>query len=237
MTLAFETRAGAYDENLFMLIDLISKTPERAIVLAPEVCLTGFDYDRMASAADFAVTADRALREAVEMRYITLTMIIQRDGAMFNAARVYHNGSLIHEQTKAKLFLLGEEHHWFASGRMNEIALFKTDGIRMGILICFELRFTALWEQLKGAELIMVPAQWGKRRANHFAILGQGLAVANQCYVLQSDGRGAETTGICAVTTPSGEMVRNHGDASMIAHLFSMSEVKKMRRYLNTGVV
>lgn len=234
-TLAFGTEGRSYADNLSTLLGLISQTPENAVVLGPEVCLTNFDYAHMDEAADFAEEADAALREHCGNRIVMLTMIIRREGRMFNAARVYHGGERVHEQCKAKLFALGEEHKWFAAGAEEAVAVFEAGGVRMGLLICFELRFTALWEQLRGAEIIAVPAQWGRLRSEHYNTLGRALAVANQCYVMQSDARNGDTSGICGTVTPFGEVFRNE-DTPVLSVPFSRQEVKKMRRYLDTGI-
>ena len=234
-TLTFGTQGRPYDENLATLLSLIDDTPENAIVLAPEVCLTNFDYDTFDRAADFAIVADEKLREKSLNRTLILTMIVRKEEGVFNVARVYHGGVLLHEQAKAKLFTIGEEERWFAAGPSEAIVPFEVDGIRIGILICFELRFTALWEQLRGAEIICVPAQWGRTRAAHYDILGRALAVANECYVLQSDTSNDDTTGQSGIITPFGECARNGGDALMVQP-YEPAEVKKMRRYLYTGI-
>jgi omega-amidase len=234
-SLQFRTQGRTYDENLQTLLSLIDQTPDNAIVLAPEVCLTNFDYEAFDRAADFSLRADPRLREKSRGKTVILTMIVRSEEGSFNTARVYHDGALVHEQSKAKLFTLGEEERWFAAGDTEEIRVFEVDGIRMGILICFELRFTALWEQLRGAELICVPAQWGRLRAAHFDLLGRALAVANQCYVMQSDTDNDDTSGQSAIITPFGECARN-GTQQVLQRDFLVSEVKKMRRYLNTGI-
>ncbi len=233
-SLVFRTQGCSYEENLHTLLSLINQTPEDAIVLAPEVCLTGFDYENFAAAADFSLRADAGLRRCGEGRTIVLTMIVRKAEGYFNVARVYHNGEIVHEQAKTKLFALGEEDRWFEAGESGAVAVFEIEGIRMGILICFELRFTALWEQLKGAEIIFVPAQWGRLRASHFDILGKGLAVANECYVVQSDTNNDDTAGTGGVITPFGDGVRNR--ESVLIGEYLLREVKKMRRYLDVGI-
>jgi omega-amidase len=233
-SLVFRTQERSYEANLETLVSLIDQTPENAIVVAPEVCLTGFDYERFAAAADFSFRADAALRRCSQRRTIILTMIVRRDEGYFNVARVYHKGEIVHEQAKAKLFALGEEDRWFEAGESEAVCVFEIEGIRMGILICFELRFTALWEQLRGAEIICVPAQWGRLRASHFDILGKALAVANECYVVQSDVDNDDTTASGAIITPFGEGVRNH--EPLLIGQYLRSEVKKMRRYLDIGI-
>ncbi|MEJ2468151.1 MAG: carbon-nitrogen hydrolase family protein [Campylobacterales bacterium] len=231
----FRTQGRTYDENLETLLSLIDKTPENAVVLAPEVCLTNFDYEAFDRAGDFSRRADARIREKSRGKTVILTMIVRRTEGSFNAARVYHDGALVHEQSKSKLFTLGEEERWFSAGDAEAITVFEVDGIRMGILTCFELRFTSLWEQLRGAELICVPAQWGRLRASHYDLLGRALAVANQCYVMQSDTDNDDTSGQSGIVTPFGECVRNGGQG-VLQQDFLLSEVKKMRRYLDTGI-
>lgn len=235
-TLKFRTQGRTYEENLSTLLNLIDRTPDGAIVLAPEVCLTNFDYERFNAAADFSLQADSKIRRHTRGRTVVLTMIVRQEEGFFNRARVYHDGSLIHEQSKAKLFRLGEEHRWFSPGDDDGVSVFEVGGIRMGILVCFELRFTALWERLRGAELIFVPAQWGRLRAAHYDLLGRALAVANECYVMQSDTDNDDTTGQSGIVSPFGECERNEA-REVHTGLFRALEVKKMRRYLDTGIV
>jgi len=107
--------------------------------------------------------------------------------------------------------------------------------LNMGILICFELRFTALWERLRGAEIIAVPAQWGRLRSEHFDVLGRALALANECYVAQSDTFNEEMCGLSGIITPFGSVTRNE-NLRLLEGTFDAREVRKMRRYLDVGI-
>lgn len=227
--------AGGYDATLSLLCDLISKTPDNAVVVAPEVCLTGFDYGRFDKAADFAPEALNALLPLSRTRIIVLTLIERRKNGIFNVARVLHAGEVVHEQAKSRLFRLGEEHEYFAEGNGEDIALFEVDGLKMGVLICFELRFKDLWQRLEGADIIAVPAQWGKLRTAHFSTLTEALAVMNQCYVVASDSSHADMTGQSGVISPFGEARRNGNEACLNVS-YDEKEVLKMRRYLDVGI-
>lgn len=219
-----------YDANLQALQQAVAQTPAGALCVAPEVCLTGFDYARFEAAAAFADTAHAGLCAFSAERTLILTLIEKQGDAFYNVARVYHRGRLVHAQTKAHLFALGDETAHFTPGDASRIVPLTLDGtLRLGILICFELRFSALWQQLRGADVIAVPAQWGGIRAAHYKTLGEALAVMNQCYVVQSDGVNTETSGQCSVTTPFG--VRSETPVP-----YDPKEVAKMRRYLNVGL-
>ena len=233
-SLRFGTEGG-YGATLSLFCDLIETTPEDAVVVAPEVCLTGFDYERFDEAAAFAPVALEALLPLSGNRVIVLTLIERRPSGIFNVAKVLHGGRVVHEQAKSRLFRLGEEHRYFSEGEGDAIAVFEVDGVRMGVLICFELRFKELWQRLEGADVIAVPAQWGKLRAAHFATLTEALAVMNQCYVVFSDSSDAQMTGLSGVVTPFGE-VRCNGNAPCLNVPYEENEVQKMRRYLDVGI-
>ena len=227
--------AGSYDQNLSLLLDLIAQTPDNAVVVAPEVCLTNFDYDRFDAAADFTPYALERLLPLSARRTLILTVIERRDGGIYNVAKVLHGGRIIHQQAKSRLFRLGEEHRHFSEGSDDAVMLFDVEGLKMGVLICFELRFKSLWQRLEGADLIAVPAQWGKLRAGHFATLTEALAVMNQCYVVASDSANPDMTGLGGVITPFGE-VRRNGNAACLTVPYDEKEVQKMRRYLDVGI-
>jgi len=234
-TLRFNTEDSTYEENLRTLHSLIDEAPDSAIIVAPEVCLTNFDYDHFDEAADFTEIALPSLLQKSEIKTIILTVIERRSDGIYNVAKILHKGRVIHEQAKAYLFKFGGEHDYFAEGSSDEIVLFEIDGIKMGIMICFELRFKTLWKKLEGADIIAIPSQWGKLRTQHFLSLTNALAIMNQCYVLASDTSNSDMTGMSGIISPFGEDVRNVEKACLNG-LYSEKEIIKMRRYLDVGI-
>lgn len=234
VALSFPTRER-FEENLSHLIRLIRQTPENAIVIAPEVALSGFAYERFDEAADFTESALDALLHEVGNRLLIFTAITRREEGMFNTAYALHNGKILHAQSKSKLFALGNEHHYFSEASEAEIVPFEFEGITIGILICFELRFKALWQRLEGCDLIAVSAQWGRGRSEHFDLLTKALAVMNQCYVSASDAANEETTGHSCIVTPFGAELRNHASEMAASH-YERRTIDSMRRYLNVGI-
>ena len=224
-----------YEQNLQTLLELIKTTPQNAVVVAPEVCLSGFDYEHFDAAADFAPEALERLLECSGSRIVVLTLIERRRDGIYNVAKVLHGGRVVHEQAKAKLFRFGGEHDYFTEGSEEEIVRFEVDGLKMGLVICFELRFKTLWQKLEGAEIIVVPSRWGILRSDNFVTLTQALAVMNQCYVVASDASNDEFTGQSGIITPFGEAERN-GNRLCLQLPYSEKEVRKMRRYMDVGI-
>ncbi len=232
-TLRFET-CEHYETNLARLLRSLQECGPGSITLAPEVCLTGFDYKNFEAAAHFSTKALDVLCSHSSACTLILTVIEKEGTAYYNSAKVIHHGKIVHEQRKSLLFKLGDEDRYFSAGNESDVICFDLDGIRMGILICFELRFKRLWQQLEGADIIAVPSRWGRIRAQNFQSLTNALAIMNQCYVMASDASNDDATGLSGIITPFGEEYRN--GAELLCHPYEPRIITKMRRYLDIGI-
>ncbi|QOY55826.1 carbon-nitrogen hydrolase family protein [Candidatus Sulfurimonas marisnigri] len=217
------------------LLKLIEQTPEKSLIVAPEVCLTGFDYHNFDEAIEFSHVANEALKKASKNRIIILTIIEKKDGEVFNFAKVFHNSEIVHSQAKARLFRFGGEHNHFAQGDDEDVKIIEIDGIKIGILICFELRFKALWKKLEGCDVIAVPSWWGALRTEHFKVLTQSLAIINQCYVVASDSLHVDCSKMSGIIKPQGQVQRN-GNKPCLEVLYDKKEIATIRRYMDVGI-
>jgi len=233
-SLCFET-TNNYQNNLNTLVDLIKQTAHNSVVIAPEVCLTGYDYDNFEDMYEFASTATQTIKKVSMGRIIVLSMLEKRGEEVYNFAKVFKDGEVVHEQAKAKLFRFGDEHKFMQAGDEEAIKLFEIDGIKFGLLICFELRFKHLWQKLEGADIILVPAWWGSLRRENFKTLTQALAVINQCYLMASDSKNKECTAESGIISPFGEVQRN-GNKPCLEVPYDPREIKKMRKYMDVGI-
>ena len=77
-----------YQENLDALIALVEYHKEKALIVAPEVCLTGFDYERMDTVAKFSILALKSLKKMVDKQVLVLTLILKEKEAFVNQAVV-----------------------------------------------------------------------------------------------------------------------------------------------------
>ena len=233
--LQFAYEGRSLEENFATLQTLIEQTPKKCIALAPELCLSAYSYDAMEAAAAFSAAMLPSLAKLSTCKTFGLTLIEKTEVGYVNNFKLFHNGTLIYTQTKAKLFTLGEEEYYFKAGSCEDIRIIDVDGIKIAVLICFELRFPLLWEKIKGADLILVPAYWGKLRKKHFEVLTTALAITNQAYVLCSNGADESMAKSSAIITPFGDVTRDD-TRNLILHAFDFNEIKKMRRYLDIGL-
>jgi omega-amidase len=233
-SLLFET-TKEYGNNLKTLLELIDKTPKKSLIVAPEVCLTGFDYQNYEKALEFSHVASEALKKASKDKIVILTMLQKRGDEVFNFAKIFHNGEIVYERAKAKLFRFGDEHKYMSEGRDEDVSIVEIEGIKIGILICFELRFKDFWQKLEGCDVIAIPSWWGALRDEHFRVLTQSLAIINQCYIVASDSQNEECTKLSGIIRPHGEDERNR-DRACLEMEYNKKEILSMRRYMDVGI-
>jgi len=233
-SLLFETTTS-YDKNLQTLLTLIKNSKKNSIIVAPEVALTGFDYENFSEVTAFAKTAILQIMEASKNKTVILTIIEKRDEKVYNFVKIFHNGELVHERAKARLFKFGGEDKYFQEGSDEQIEIINIDDIKIAVLVCFELRFKELWQKIEGADLVLIPAWWGKLRTKHFQILIRALALINQCYVVASDSKNEECSAMSGIITPQGEALYN-GNKPCLELEYNKRDISLMRRYMDVGI-
>jgi len=220
-----------YQKNLDMLLAYVEQCKTEKLIVAPEVCLTDYDYAHIDEAVAFSQKALEILLAKISDQILVLTLLSKHGEHYTNDAVVLHNHQIIHRQSKHKLFLLGEEDKYLQAGKAEDIRLFEIEGVKYGLMICFEVRFKQLWAQLEGADVILLPSQWGIPRKRHLEILPQALAIMNQCYVIVANSAKETMASSSAIYSPNGGVVMDDMQ-EMIRGEIDFPLIKKMRRYL-----
>jgi len=220
-----------YQSNLDTLLEAIRRYQDKDLIVAPEVFLTAYDYEHLSTAAKFSAKALKLLKQEIGEQILVFTLLIEEKGLFYNQAVVIHKHRIVHRQEKVKLFKLGDEDIYLAPGRKKRIKPFEIEGVKYAILICFELRFKSLWEQIEGADVVFVPARWGLPRKRHLEILSQALAVMNQCYVLVANSSDPDMASSSAIISPNGDVVMDDRTEAIEGRV-DFREIKKIRRYI-----
>lgn len=226
---------SSFEENLAQIESLSKSCGEGAIILTPECAISGFCYQKMNEASEFSKIATERLLEASFDKTIITTMIEKSKGKFYNNLKVFSRGVMIHKQSKYKLFPLSDEHNHFAAGSESEFCEFFIDNIKCAAINCFELRFPKIWELVRGADIIFVPAQWGKERKEHFETLTRALAIANQAFVVCADASNFTLAKGSAIISPFGKVIKND-KRELVSAEVDLSEVRKMRKYIKVGL-
>jgi predicted amidohydrolase len=102
----------------------------------------------------------------------------------------------------------------------DEIVLSETaDGVRLGLTICYDLRFPELYRilALRGARIVTVPANFTRvTGAAHWEVLLRARAIENQVFVIapgqgRGDGPEGDSYGNSMIVDPWGEVLARAG--------------------------
>jgi len=234
ITLQVKTSENS-ENNLIHLKKLIESCEDNSLILAPEIALTGFCYDRMEEASQFAIKAINEIKELSLNKIISLTFITKKNNEYFNTLYMFKEKEVIHTQSKVQLFPLGNELEHFSAGTPDDIKIIDIDGIKVATLICFELRFPKLWEKVKGADIILNPAMWGLKRKDHYETISKSLALINQCFLIASNSADSNMAKGSAIISPFGNVIKDDSK-EILKYEFDKEEILKVRKYINIGL-
>lgn len=165
------------------------------------------------------------------------SIAVKENGKVYNRALVIdRHGELIYQYDKIHLVPMLKEHLYLDGGK-EAGTVFELDGYKMGLMICYDLRFPELARSLalQGAEIIFVVAEWPSARELHWNILQKARAIENQVFVASCNRvgiyDGVEFAGQSQVITPWGEslFVGSSSTEETLTTSLDMSTVKKIR--------
>ncbi|WP_461831221.1 carbon-nitrogen hydrolase family protein [Aquifex sp.] len=236
---AIQFRQKSPDQNLNLVLNYLNNVEENSLVLLPELWYSGFDYENIEEHAKETEDILEILKEVSKNKSLTLCGTLPervKDGIR-NTAFLIEDGKVVGKRSKIKLFQPFGEDKYFIPGEENRV--FNTKFGKVGILICFELRFTDLILELQKDKpnIVLVPAQWGYARKEHFKILSRARAIELQAYLIASDTWG-EHLGIryggnSGIYSPWGEILSfsEKGDVILGAE-YDPDYLKEVRRSL-----
>lgn len=148
----------------------------------------------------------------------TGTFVEQGDGD-----RLHNTGVLIDPAGRIrhiarKLHVFGyksREPEFLTPGDLLEVV--ETPFGRLGVVICYDLRFPGLWQELsdRGAEFVIVPAAWPTARVEQWQVLAHSRATEHQMWVIAANAAGehggVELGGSSLIAAPNGTVVARAG--------------------------
>jgi predicted amidohydrolase len=113
------------------------------------------------------------------------------------------------------------ESDWVEAGPIAEPATFDVDGVAVGLMTCYDLRFPEVARLLAdaGAELIAVPAEWvrGPLKEHHWRTLLHARAIENTVFVAAADHPPPLGVGSSMVVDPQGVEIAAIGTSTGVA--------------------
>ena len=187
-------------------------------VVFPEMSDTGYSMSVIRQRAtrwnEGAVPQLRKL--AARLSIAVICGVSERDGdCIYNSQVVIDStGEIIGHYRKTHLFSPApvEEHLCFAAGDC--LASVDLAGMRLGLSICYDLRFPEVYRRLaleENSNVFIISSAWPFPRLEHLRVLATARAIENQTYVVLANRVGkddrAAFCGTSAIIDPYGVVI------------------------------
>ena len=174
------------------------------LVVFPEVADTGYAMPVIeACATSWDQGAVPELQKiAKELSIAIICGVSERDGSSIYNSQVFidANGNVVGSYRKTHLLTgvpIGED-ECFVPG--NELKSFPFGGVRLGLSICYDLRFPEVYRTLaieERANVFILSSAWPFPRLEHFRVLAAARAIENQSYMIVSNRVGTDDGVTC----------------------------------------
>ena len=216
------------EENFSHAAKLVKQAMEAQpdVLVLPETWNTGFfPRENLQALCDRDGSRVRQVFGALAAQYqvniVAGSVSNLRDGRVYNTAMVFdRTGACIASYDKTHLFTpMGEDNYYTPGDRL---CTFSLDGVKCGLIICYDVRFPELTRSLTvpGLDMLFVVSQWPKVRTFHLRSLTTARAIENQMFLVccNSCGTAGQTVygGNSAIIDPWGETVALAGETEEI---------------------
>lgn len=216
-----EVVAGNPEENrkkVSTWIEEVVLSDKPDTIVLPEMWTTSYTLNQLNELADQSGEPTKSFLQELatkhEVNIIGGSVANQKDGKIYNSTFVFNkNGELVYEYDKIHLVPMLNEHLYLTGGG-NKAEVFELEGVKMGVIICYDLRFPELSRSLAldGAQVLFIVAEWPTARKSHWRALQIGRAIENQMYIISCNNVGSldgvEYAGTSMVTDPWGEVLK-----------------------------
>ena len=237
--LQFNIALGEVDANLDKAQAGLRRVAQQGAQLAvlPEMWSTGYAYRKLPElAAETPRVLERISHTCGEHNLVSVGSLPElEDGRIYNTAYVIDHGEIVASYRKLHLFSTLGEDKFLAAG--NHSLVVDTAVGRLGIAICYDLRFPELFRKLalEGADILCIPAEWPKPRQVHWQTLLRARAIENQVFVIAANccniqGK-IDFCGLSRIISPLGDILTaadESNDTDLVAE-FDFSEMESYR--------
>jgi predicted amidohydrolase len=200
--------------NIQNLYDVFENNLQADLIVCPEVFTSGFKYNQI---EDISRENKDILKKIQYMcsssKTAFLGSFLWKDGTnYFNRAFFIDElGGILAYYDKHNLIPAFNEQEYLKPG--SKISVFTFKGMRIGLAICYDLRFPELFRKYAAHEvdIIFLVAQWPEERLEHFITLARARAIENQCYFIAVNAVGKSSKiqmgGHSMAINPKGEFI------------------------------
>lgn len=203
------------------------------VLVFPELWKTSYAYDILPNIADKGNTEETEiffadLAKKFSVNIIGGSVACKQDSGISNTALAFNrNGECVYLYDKIHLASSMDENLNFIEGKQAPHT-FMLDGVDVGYLICYDLRFPEISRPLavEGTKVLFYVAAWPLKRIDHWIALLKARAIESQAFVVGcnriGENDGFVLGGHCCVFDPCGNtlvMCGEQGEETAVADL------------------
>ncbi|SKC86265.1 carbon-nitrogen family hydrolase [Maledivibacter halophilus] len=242
MDVSFENPSANFRKAEGFIEEAMKDKPD--FICLPETWNTGFfpkeELEKLAD--ENGNTTKKFLSKLSKKHNVNIiggSVAVKRGDQVYNTSYIFNReGTLVAEYDKIHGFSPSGENEYFKGGE--NLCVFEIDGVKAGIVICYDLRFLELIRSLalKGIDILFLPAQWPHPRLNHWKTLSVARAIENQMFVAAVNALGTngklEMCGNSMIIDPWGNILVNaEEEEKIVTSVVDFEIVKDIRNRIN----
>ena len=227
-------------ESIKKLESLLRGSEAVNLLILPEMTLTGFTMKSKDFAEELEGESYLFFSSIAKEKKCAVMYGVIEKGKKKNFNTLVHlnnQGKIIASYRKIHPFSYSKENIFYGKGK--ETVITKVKGIKIGLSICYDLRFPELYRfyAKEKVHLIVDIANWPDTRIEHWRSLLKARAIENQCYVAGINRVGDDPklhyNGFSSVFDPMGkEIVSVENDEKIITVEIDKTYVDELRKKL-----
>lgn len=228
---------GGHEDNLRRVEHHLRTLSARGARLAvlPELFSNGYVFDPEYAEAGDGPTVTKLTELADELDISIATALLMRSGdTLTDRAMIIGPAGVL--AAADKTYLWGGESGYLTPGDRSGAVAETAVGV-VGVSICYEAGFPEMVRDLalRGAQIIAVPAAFGRPRLHAWELLTRSRALENGCVVVAAgltgdNGRGVEFAGHSRIVGPRGEVRATLGyEEGVVSCAIDLDEIKSAR--------
>ena len=237
--------SGNAEENRAKVADWlqeVSRNEHPDVVVLPEMWTTAYTLPELKTLADVAGEPSLSFLKELAKRYqvniIGGSIANKKEDGIYNTALVLNRkGQLVYQYDKIHLVPMLDEPLYLTGGK-TKAKTFTLDGVKMGLIICYDLRFPELARRLAldGVEVLHIVGEWPTPRIDHWKALQIARAIENQMFVVSCNRigsyNGVDFGGSSMVVNPWGNVnvLGNKIEEETLVSKLSIEMVAKIGR-------
>lgn len=202
------------NENIKRICNFVekAKNANAEVIFFPEMSFTGFSMNikKTAEKSDdnISIIKNLAVNNCIYIGFGWVNSIL--DKAENHYSVVSPKGDFICDYIKIHPFSYADEDKFFVDG--DRLVFFNINDVKFSVFICYDLRFPEIFQSVSNkVDVIVIAANWPKKRREHWKTLLKARAIENQCYTIGVNCFGIQKnifySGDSCVYNPNGEII------------------------------